>query len=283
MIEWKQATKTYDKIVALNDFSLTIEHPGIYCLLGRNGAGKTTLLKSLAGHLSLTAGAIMVDGKKVDALHMPEGVHFIESTASQFNMPLHALLQAAAALNPDFDLPFARSLGERFGLDFSKRYKALSFGMKVMVHTILGMASGKDILLLDEPVLGFDPVMRQTFYDLLQESCAQKPKAVIVSTHLADEMARVAAHLIILHKGRLTLYAGMEEIEEKAYMVTGPAEHVQRATQGLRTLGERQAAGFLSRYIYDRRIHATDQYSVSALGLQDFFIGLVGDEKEVRA
>lgn len=283
MIEWKQATKTYGKVIALDDFTLTVEHPGIYCLLGRNGAGKTTLLKSLAGHLDLTSGTITVGEKKVDALHMPEGVHFIESTAPQFNMPLQALLQAAAELNTSFDLRFARILAERFELDLSKRYNAFSFGMKVMIHTLLGMASGKDILLLDEPVLGFDPVMRRTFYDLLQESCAQKPKIVIVSTHLADEMTRVAERLIILHKGRLTLYADMDEIGEKAYMVTGLAEHVQQATQGLRTLGEQQAGGFLSRYIYDRRIGATDKYSVSTLGLQDFFIGLVGDEKEVRA
>jgi ABC-2 type transport system ATP-binding protein len=237
------------------------------------------MLKLLAGHIAATDGRVAVNGKWVSLLAMPEEVHYVESGAAQFNMRLKDLFKAAAGINPLFDLSFATELASRFHLDESKRYKQLSFGMKAMVNTLIALSSGKEILLLDEPVLGFDPVMRKTFYELLQQSCAEKPKTVIVSTHIIDEIERVAERLIIIDKGRLVLFCGMDEIDDKAYCVTGLAEFVKDATDELRIIGETKAGGFLSRYVYDRRIPGSDKYSVTALGLNDFFVGLVGDEK----
>jgi ABC-2 type transport system ATP-binding protein len=116
----------------------------------------------------------------------------------------------------------------------------------------------------------------------LQECCAEKPKTVIVSTHIIDEIAKVAEQLII-DKGQLVLFCDMNEVDEKAYSVVGLADVVKAATKGLRVLGETIAGGFLSRCIYDRRIEGDEGYSVSSLGLQDFFIGLVGGENEKEA
>lgn len=280
MIEFKNVTKRYGGTNALHDFSIMIDTSGIYCLLGRNGAGKTTMLKTLAGHIAATSGTVEVYGKKVSMLDMPDRVHFVEADASQFNVSLKDLFNFASEINPRFEMDFALELSRRFNLDLKKRYKQLSFGMKAMANTLIALSSGKDILILDEPVLGFDPVMRKTFYDMLQEGCAERPKIVVVSTHIIDEIAKVAEQLIIIDKGRLMLFCDMNEIDEKAYCVTGPAEYVKTATEGLRIIGETKAGGFLSRSIYDRRIEGTDHYSVSALGLQDFFIELVGAEKE---
>jgi ABC-2 type transport system ATP-binding protein len=158
----------------------------------------------------------------------------------------------------------------------------MSFGMKAMVNTIIAMASGKDILLLDEPVLGFDPVMRKVFYDLLGESSAAARKTVIVSTHIIDEIEKTAERLIILDKGSLKLCCDMVEIDEKAYCVTGLAETVRAVTEGLNVMAETKAGGFISRYIYDRRIEAGEEYSLSSLGLTDFFVNFVGDEQNTE-
>jgi ABC-2 type transport system ATP-binding protein len=141
------------------------------------------------------------------------------------------------------------------------------------------MASGREILLLDEPVLGFDPVMRKVFYDLLRESCAGSAKTVIVSTHIIDEIEKTAERLIIINKGRLALFCDMAEFDEKAYCVTGPSESVRAATEGLNVIAETKAGGFISRHVYDRRIEAGGEYSVSSLGLTDFFVSLVGGDQ----
>lgn len=280
MIELMSVTKKYGGIVGIENLSIQIKQPGIYCLLGRNGAGKTTLLKTLSGHIAATSGTISVNGKQVTSIAMPEDVHYVESNATQFNMRLDDLFNAAADLSKTFNLSYALDIAKRFQLDRKKRYKQLSFGMKAMVNTLLALASGKEILLLDEPVLGFDPVMRKNFYEMLQESNAENPKTIIISTHIIDEISKVADQLIIINKGQLVQFCDMNEIDEKAYCVTGPKENVKAATKGMRILSEIKAGGFLSQYIYDRRLPESDKYSISALSLQDFFIGLVGDEKE---
>ncbi|MCL2575895.1 MAG: ABC transporter ATP-binding protein [Defluviitaleaceae bacterium] len=279
MIDLKNVSKIYSNTTALSNFTIKIDKPGIYCLLGRNGAGKTTLLKTIAGHIETTEGEVSVAGKPVKPLAMPDSVHFVETAASHFNLSLEQLLKAAAAINPAFDSDFALEIAKKFNLNLRKRYRKLSFGMKAMVNTLIAMSSGKDILILDEPVLGFDPVMRKTFYDLLHESVASKPKIVIVSTHIIDEIAKVAEQLIIINHGKLLLYSDINEIDEKAYSITGPAEYVAAATEGLNVLADTKAGGFLSRYIYDKRIQESDKYSINTLSLQDFFIGLVGNEK----
>jgi ABC-2 type transport system ATP-binding protein len=222
-----------------------------------------------------------VNGKPAGMLSMPGNVHFVETGAAQFNIRLISLFKAAAEINPAFDTGFALQTARRFRLDLNKRYRQLSFGMKAMANTLIALSSGKDILILDEPVLGFDPIMRKTFYEMLQESCNAKPGIVIVSTHIIDEISKIAEHLIIIDGGQIKLYCGMNEIDEKAYTVTGPAGYVTAATDGLRVIGETRAGGFLSRHIYDTRIETGSNYSVASLGLQDFFISLVGGEKEV--
>jgi ABC-2 type transport system ATP-binding protein len=87
---------------------------------------------------------------------------------------------------------------------------------------------------------------------------------------------------MIINKGKLVLFSGMEEIDEKAYSVTGPADKVRKATGKLHVIGETTAGGFLSRYVYDTRIADGEGYSLSSLGLQDFFIHLVGEERSVK-
>lgn len=283
MIKLTDVSKYYGKTTALSGITMSLDDTGIYCLLGRNGAGKTTLMKLIAGHLDASAGSIVVDGKKADMLHMPDSTHFIESGAAQFNMRLRKLFKTAAELNPEFDYDFALELGAKFKLNLDKRYKQLSFGMKVMANTILAMASNKKVLLLDEPTLGFDAVMRKTFYNLLQESVAERPKTVIISTHLIDEVATVAQKLLIIDNGNLLLSADMNDIDERAYSVTGPAPAVEEAVKGLHVIGETRAGGFVSKYVFDRRIEPGEQYTITALGLQDFFVSLVGGAEQEEA
>jgi ABC-2 type transport system ATP-binding protein len=243
MIELKSVCKNYGKTIGIDGLSITVNGPGIHCLLGRNGAGKTTFMKLIAGHAAATGGAVTVNGETVSALAMPDSVHFVESGAAQFNVRLSELFRYASDVNPAFDAAFAGQMANRFRLDLNKRFKQLSFGMKAMASTLIALSSGKEILLLDEPVLGFDPVMRKTFYELLQECCAEKPKTVIVSTHIIDEIEKVAQRLIIIDKGQLVLFCDMSEVDEKAYSILGPAEAVKEATEGLRVIGETTAGG----------------------------------------
>ena len=215
MIELTNVTKQYRNVSVLKNVTLSIDMPGIYCLLGRNGAGKTTLLKSIAGYQNITDGQIHVGGKAVTTATLDTGVSYIENFAKHFNLPVQKLLRAASEVNPSYDVEFASEMLDRFELDRKKKFHHLSLGMKTMVSTIICLASNKNVILLDEPVLGFDAIMRMEFYEMLTESFQKHPRIIIVSTHIIEEIAKTIQKLIIIDKGRICFFDTLQAIEAK--------------------------------------------------------------------
>lgn len=278
MIKLSNVTKEYSRTIALDDVSLTLADKKIYCLLGRNGAGKTTLLKLIAGHIGATYGTIEVNGEEISPINMPVDVNFMESRASQFNMTVSELIDIAKNLQDEFDYDFAKKMLTQFKLDQKKKYKQLSLGMQTMVTTLLSLASNASIIILDEPVLGFDAIIRERFYDLLQESFERSPKLILVSTHLIDEIARVAKDIIIIDQGHILLNTSVNQIDEMAYSLTGMTKDVLPLKEGLNVIGEKNVGGFTSLFVHDKRIQTSDRVTIQTLGLQDFFVSLVGED-----
>ena len=276
MIEFTNVTKKYGATTAIDGISLAFPDSGIYCLLGRNGAGKTTFMKLLAGHIAATDGSITVDGKAVTVGHMPENLSFIENGSAQFNMGVSDLIHTAAELQEDFDEGFALEMMKRFKLEPGKKYYKLSFGMKSMMTAIITLANTTNIILLDEPVLGFDAIMRDQFNTLLLESYSAHPRLIIVSTHLIDEIAKITERLIIIEEGKILLEAGIDEIDEKAYTLSGPADRVIPLLNGLNCIGRTTAGSVIAAHIYGERIAPPEGVFIDRLGLQDFFINIVG-------
>ncbi len=282
MIELQQVTKRYGQAAVLKNITLSIDEPGIYCLLGRNGAGKTTLLKSIAGYQNITDGCIKVDGKEITTSTLDTGVSYIENFAKHFNLPVRKLLKIASEVNPDYDYDFASEMMERFELDGKKKFNHLSLGMKTMVSTIICLASSKDVILLDEPVLGFDAIMRVEFYDMLTESFKKHPRIIIVSTHIIEEIAKTIEKLIIIDRGSIRFFDTLQSVEAKAFSVSGLQRDVEAATRGLNVIGQSTVGGLVTSYIFDTPPQESASIEVRPLSLQDFFIQMVGHKGGVR-
>ena len=276
MIALKQVTKQYGQSTVLKNITLSIDEPGIYCLLGRNGAGKTTLLKSVSGYQNITNGTIQVDGKLITTSTLDTGVSYIENFAKHFNLPVRKLLQIASEVNPNYDYEFASEMMERFELDGKKKFNHLSLGMKTMVSTIICLASNKSVVLLDEPVLGFDAIMRVEFYDMLTESFRKHPRIIIVSTHIIEEIAKTIQKLIILDKGSVHFFDTLQSVETKAFSISGLQKDVEVATQNLNVIGQDTVGGLVTTYIFDNPPEQTASLEIHPLSLQDFFIQMVG-------
>lgn len=276
MIELKQVTKRYGQAAVLKNITLSIDQPGIYCLLGRNGAGKTTLLKSIAGYQNITSGTIQVDGRTITTAALDTGVSYIENFARHFNLPVRKLLRIAAEVNPSYDDDFASEMMERFELDGKKKFNQLSLGMKTMVSTIICLASSRQVILLDEPVLGFDAIMRVEFYDMLAESFRRHPRIIIVSTHIIEEIAKTIQKLIIIDKGSIRFFDTLQSVEAKAFSVSGLQKDVSAATQNLHIIGQDTVSGLVTSYIFDTPPKQTASLEIHPLSLQDFFIQMVG-------
>ena len=276
MIELKRVTKQYGQATVLKNITLTVDEPGIYCLLGRNGAGKTTLLKSIAGYQNITSGTIQVDGKTITTSTLDTGVSYIENFAKHFNLPVRKLLRIASEVNPNYDYDFASEMMERFELDGKKKFNHLSLGMKTMVSTIICLASNKEVILLDEPVLGFDAIMRVEFYDMLTESFQKHPRIIIVSTHIIEEIAKTIQKLIIIDKGSVRFFDTLQSVETKAFRVSGLQKAVEAATRGLHIIGQDTVGGLVTSYIFDNPPEQAASLEIHPLSLQDFFIQMVG-------
>jgi len=283
MIEMKNVSKQYGQSSVLNKIDLTVDEPGIYCLLGRNGAGKTTFLKSVAGYQNVTSGQIKVDGKAISTATLDTGVSYIENFAKHFNLPIWKLLRIASEVNAEYDYPFATEMMERFELDGKKKFNQLSLGMKTMVSTIVCLASNRPVVLLDEPVLGFDAIMRVEFYDMLTESFRHHPRIIIVSTHIIEEIAKTIHKLIMMDKGRIRFFDTLQAVEEKAFSVSGLKKDVDAATANLNVIGQNAVGGLVTSYIFDQPPKQEASLEITPLSLQDFFVQMVGHKGGIKA
>lgn len=276
MVELTNVTKQYGNASVLKNVMLKIDEPGIYCLLGRNGAGKTTLLKSIAGFQNITSGKIEADGKVITTATLNTGVSYIENFAKHFNLPVWKLLRIASEVNPNYDFEFASAMMERFELNGKKKFNHLSLGMKTMVSSIICLASNKNTILLDEPVLGFDAIMRVEFYEMLTESFQNHPRVIIVSTHIIEEIAKTIQKLIIIDKGCILFFDTLQALETKAFSVSGLKKDVNTATANLNVIGQDTVGGLVTSYLFDIPPVAAPSLEIHSLSLQDFFIQMVG-------
>lgn len=276
MIELINVTKQYRNASVLKNITMKIDEPGIYCLLGRNGAGKTTLLKSIAGFQNITDGKIEVDKKMITTATLDTGVSYIENFAKHFNLSVGKLLRIASEVNPHYDFEFAAAIMERFELDGKKKFNHLSLGMKTMVSSIVCLASNKSVILLDEPVLGFDAIMRVEFYEMLTESFQKHPRIIMVSTHIIEEIAKTIQKLIIIDKGCIRFFDTLQAVETKAFSVSGLRKDVDAATANLNVIGQDVVGGLVTSYLFDFPPVGTPSLEIHPLSLQDFFIQMVG-------
>ena len=278
MIKLQDITKRYGNSTAIDHISINLEDNKIYCLLGCNGAGKTTLMKMIAGHINASGGSIEVDGKLVNTAQMPDTVSFIENRATQFNTKLNNLIHMASELDSGFDRAFAFRMTKKFHLDTDKKIGQLSFGMQTMFNTLLSLASNRKIILLDEPLLGLDAIMRNKFYNLLNDSFENHPHTIMLSTHLIDEMTKSAEELIILDKGKVILRSTINDIDEKAYSITGAAGAIVPILENLNVISSKTIGGHTTAYIFDEQPEIPTALAVQSVGLQEFFINLVGGD-----
>ena len=278
MIKLNNVSKRYGKSIAIDNISMDIDENKIYCLLGCNGAGKTTLLKMIAGHINTSIGDIEVNSGMVSTAKMPCDVSFIDNRATQFNISLGKLVLMASSFDERFDKDFALKMIRKFHLDKDKKFGQLSFGMQTMFNTLLSLASNRKIVLLDEPLLGLDAIMRNKFYNLLNDSFENDPKTIIISSHLIDEITKSAAELIILDKGKLLFRSTINEIDEKAYSITGSTKAIAPVAEKLNVIKQKTFGGHTTAYIFDKHTTVPEGVSIQSIGLQEFFINLIGED-----
>lgn len=218
VIEVRGLTRRFGKKSALHDVSLTIPRGSVFGLVGENGAGKTTLLKHLLGLLRAEIGSVRVFGR--DPVADPVGVlGRIGCLSEDRDLPdwmrIDELMRYNQAFYPTWDEDYADELRREFALDSRQRVSTLSRGQRARAGLLVALAHRPDLLVLDEPSSGLDPVVRQEILGAIVRTVADEGRTVLFSSHLLDEVERVADHVAMLHEGRLVACDSLDQIRRR--------------------------------------------------------------------
>ena len=209
-------SRTFGSKKALDDVTLAVSRGCVFGLVGENGAGKSTLIKHLLGLWRAERGEVRVFG--LDPVLEPTTVlGRIGYLSEQPDLPgwmrVDELLRYTRAFYPRWDTTYATQLLEQFGLDLDARVKTLSKGQRARLGLIAAEAHRPDLLILDEPSSGLDPIVRRDILEAIIRTITDEGRTVIFSSHLLDEVERVSDHVAMLHQGTLKLCAPLDDIK----------------------------------------------------------------------
>jgi ABC-2 type transport system ATP-binding protein len=175
-------------------------------------------------------------------------------------------VQAASWFYPNWDAGFAAALLDDFHLPRGRAVKRLSRGMRSALSIVIGLAARADLTLFDEPYAGLDAASRQLFYDRLLADYAEHPRAIVLSTHLIDEVADALERVVVLDRGKVALNAPADEVRGTAATVSGPSTAVDEYVAGRRVL-HRRAIGSRAAVTVAAPVDAAARARALALGV----------------
>ena len=216
MIEVKNVVKSFDGLRALEALSITVPDGAVYGLVGPNGAGKSTIIRHLAGIYRQDSGDVLIGGEPVyENPAVKERIAYIPDDVFYYTQAtIRDMMKFYRDLYPRFDTACFEKLGEAFELDPKRPVRKLSKGQQKQAAFWLALSMRPDIVILDEPVDGLDPVMRRQVWSLLLEDVAERGTTVLVSSHNLRELEDVCDHVGIMNRGRMLLERSLSELQD---------------------------------------------------------------------
>ena len=285
----EKLVKAYSQVKAVDELSLNVPRGGIYGFLGRNGAGKTSTIKILLGLTRPTAGQATVLGFHVgrEQVAILERTAYVSENKSLYgNLTARELVRFTRGFYPNWSDEAAAKYARSFEIPMDRPFGKLSQGNRTKVFLLLALAQGADLLVLDEPATGLDPVGVDEFLRVLAQDVVSEGRTALISSHQLSDVEQVADHVGLIDHGRLLLEARLDDIKSQFRFVTAAgnalpqtktAEVVSVTSDGTfcRYLVKQNADAFAAEL---RRQGATVT-DVSPLGLREIFLELVRKEE----
>jgi ABC-2 type transport system ATP-binding protein len=219
VITVSELTRRFGTKAALASVSLSVPRGAVYGLVGENGAGKTTLIKHILGLLRAQSGSVSVFG--LDPVADPVSVlsrigYLSEERDLPGWMRVDELIRYSRAFYSSWDDAYAEELLRAFELDASATIKHLSKGQTARLGLLIALAYRPELLVLDEPSTGLDPVVRRDILDAIIRTIADEGRTVLFSSHLLDEVERVADHVTMISHGKIVMSGSLAAIRESS-------------------------------------------------------------------
>ena len=235
VIEIESLRKTY-KDFTLENVSFTIPKGYITGLIGPNGAGKTTIIKLIMNLIRRDEGTIKVFGMDNERheVEVKDRIGFVYDTPYFYeDQDLLTLMRSIGPFYSRWNEKQFLDLLDRFGLSRKKKFSSLSKGMKAKFSLTLALAHDADLIIMDEPTTGLDPLFRREFLEMLSEIMLSEEKSILFSTHITSDLDRVADRVIFIENGELLCSLWKDEIQEKWRIVKSRENFVTEENQHL--------------------------------------------------
>lgn len=216
MIEVKKLVKSFEGFKALNELDISVPKGSVYGLVGPNGAGKSTVIRHLAGIYRQDSGEVLIDGQPVyenpavksRIAYIPDDIFYYTQAS------INDMMKFYADIYPNFNKQRFEELGQVFKLDRKHLMRRLSKGMQKQAAFWLAICMEPDVIILDEPVDGLDPVMRRQVWSILLSDVAERGTTVLVSSHNLRELEDVCDHVGIMNHGKMLVERSLDALQE---------------------------------------------------------------------
>ena len=205
IIKTARLTKTYGKARGIVDLDMTVAEGEFFGFIGPNGAGKSTTIRTLLGLIAPTSGSAEIFGKNITTQKesILQNIGYLPSEAIFYRgMKVKDILRLSADLRKKDCTEEAKTLCERLQLDTSRKVDDLSFGNRKKVAIVCALQSNPDLLILDEPTGGLDPLMQKEFFEILKERNTNGT-TIFLSSHVLSEVQRNCTRAAIIRDGKI--------------------------------------------------------------------------------
>ncbi len=215
MIEVKNLHKSFNGYPVLSDLNLKVQKGSIYGLVGANGAGKTTLIKHIVGAYKQDSGNILIKGSPIfEDVSLKSSIGYIADDLFFFSMyNLKNMSAFYKKIYPNWNQERYKFMLKLFKLDESKRISKFSKGMQKQAAFILTMSCMPEILVLDEPIDGLDPLVRKRVWKIIIEDVSEREMSVLVSSHNLKELEGICDSIGILNNGRMVIERELDDLK----------------------------------------------------------------------
>ena len=208
-------TKQFDTSMAVDAVDWEVSEGSICALVGANGAGKSTLLKMLIGLIWPTGGKVEILGHPLgrEAAEIRQRVHYVSGDAAptpSFRVP--DLVRYASLVYERFDRARFRRLQQVLELPLQRPVRTLSTGQKAQISLAIALSSRPDLMILDEPTNGLDPVVKRQFLQLMVQEAASEGTTVVLATHQLDDVERIADAIAVMYRGRMVASGNIDAL-----------------------------------------------------------------------
>ena len=292
VIQTNRLSKSWGRVHAVRDLTLAVGANRITGFLGRNGAGKSTTIKMLLGMAKPTDGEGQVLGKRIDdpseSVELRRHVAYVSEDKRLYGyMTVEQTIRFTSAFYPDWRADVAKTLLKKYELPPGRKVKSLSKGMRSKLALLLALSRRPQLLILDEPSEGLDPVGVEQLLESLSTHCSDGT-SVFFSSHQIEEVERIADHVCILDRGRLLLDASLDEIR-RSYrqidlvfpFVPAHLEFQLTGVESVRTRGHQVsvfASGNAEEIVERARALQANAVEVTSVSLREIFLRTIKED-----